>query len=152
MISGRQGETPGTCPWPSSSSRDSLGKVTHPLISTAAPKHAGYLGSLRIDLRLKKRIQSQGKGKQAATRMTDHKNNVLSGIKRITQIFGYHGHQRIPHPSCRPSLVLYSASSTLRCCDVTDSLQNDTKAGKKKLLFLDMCFSLPLPFYNTQSL
>lgn len=29
------------------------------LISTAAPKHAGYLGSLRIDLRLKRRTQSQ---------------------------------------------------------------------------------------------
>lgn len=64
---GRQGETPGTCPGPSSSSRESLGKVTHPLISTAAPKHAGYLGSLRIHLWLKKRMQSQGKGKQAAS-------------------------------------------------------------------------------------
>lgn len=132
---GRQGETPGTCPWPSSSSRDSLGKVTHPLISTAAPKHAGYLGSLRIDLWLKKRIQSQGKGKQAATRKTDHKNKVLSGIKRITQIFGYHGHQRIPHPSCRPSPVLYSASSILRCCDVTDLLQMTRKRGKKVVIF-----------------
>lgn len=65
--SGRQDETPGPCPRPNSSSRESMGVVTHPPISTAAPKHAGYLGSLRIDLRLKRCMQSQGRGEQAAS-------------------------------------------------------------------------------------
>lgn len=138
-----QGETPGTCPWPSSSSTESLGKVTHPLISTAAPKHAGYLGSLRIDLWLKKRMQSQGNSKQAA-KLTIKLVYCLELMK--TQIFGYHGHQRIPHPSCHPSLALYSAFSTLRCCDGMDLLQYETKARRKKSYF-GVCFS-PLPFHT----
>lgn len=36
-------------------------------ISTAAPKHAGYLGSLRTDLWLKRRMQSQGSKDQTSS-------------------------------------------------------------------------------------
>lgn len=45
---GRQDETPGPC-----HPGESRGVAPRPPISTAAPKHAGYLGSLRTDLWLK---------------------------------------------------------------------------------------------------
>lgn len=35
---------------PAERKRDTVGVVPHPPIATAAPKHAGYLGSLRTDL------------------------------------------------------------------------------------------------------
>lgn len=73
---GRQGETPGPCPRPNSSSRDSMGVVTHPPISTAAPKHAGYLGSLRIDLWLKRCMQSQGRREQAGSCKSEHSKHI----------------------------------------------------------------------------
>lgn len=54
-----------------------MGVVTHPPISTAAPKHAGYLGSLRIDLRLKRCMQSQGRREQAASCNLENNNKHI---------------------------------------------------------------------------
>lgn len=133
---GRQGETPGTCPWPSSSTTESLGKVTHPLISTAPPKHAGYLGSLRIDLRLKKRMQSQGNGKQAAK--PDHKVSLLSWIKENTNLW-------LPWASKNSSSELSSESRAILCILHSEMLWRDglaaiwhkskTKNQNKKVIF-----------------
>lgn len=144
---GRQGETPGTCPGPSSSSRESLGKVTHPLISTAAPKHAGYLGSLRIDLWLKKRMQSQGKGKQVASCKSDHKVSLLSSIKENTNLW-------LPWASKNSSSELSSESRAILCILHSEMLWRDGlaaiwhKSKKKKRCYFWACFILPLPFYT----
>lgn len=75
------------------------------------------------------RVKGKGR-KQLLAKLTKKLLYCLDLKKR--QIFGYHGHQRILHPSCHPSLARYSASSTLRCCDGMDLLQDDTKAREKK--------------------
>lgn len=59
-----------TSPWPKSR-RHSMRKITPQLISTVAPKHAGYLGSLRTDLWLKKCMQSERKREQAGSCQTE---------------------------------------------------------------------------------
>lgn len=55
---------------------ESIGVAPHPPISTAAPKHAGYLGSLRTDLWLKRCMQSQGRREQACSRKTEHNTYI----------------------------------------------------------------------------
>lgn len=55
---------------------ESTGVAPHPPISTAAPKHAGYLGSLRTDLLLKRCMQSQGSREKAGSWKLKHNKHI----------------------------------------------------------------------------
>lgn len=60
-------------------------RLHHTPIVTAAPKHAGYLGSLRIHLWLKRCMQSQGRWEEAASCKTEQ--NKLSYCSTIHFIY-----------------------------------------------------------------
>ncbi len=62
---------------------ESTGVAPHPPIATAAPKHAGYLGSLRTDLWLKRRMQSQGGREQAGSWKTEHDKHIYWSNYRL---------------------------------------------------------------------
>lgn len=145
LWSGRQGDR--------ESSSSHIRQTT--TISTAAPKHAGYLGSLRIDLRLKRRMQSQ-EGWQPKNLQAQLKAwwcwwvclchwFTLFFSNNVKTCDCYRERRRTLRPSCHQSRVQCSASATRRCCDAMGWLDGTHTEGKKeKKVIFSHAFTLYL--------